>query len=347
MEFINSNKTFEDIKTWCKENDVYVKDNEHLYLLMGKDVAINGLICEKNTNKLICACQKKIIESQLDDIKAIIDNKKFDVEYCEDGTVVRLYNYNGNWYTATNKCINGKDSYWSSYKTFDEMFWEIFDINTLSNLNPMHTYVFILLHKDNRIVVKHKYNSLVYICGIDNITMEENYANIFKGAYDIDRPKYIKCDNYEELCQFMRTTNVTKRGVLVKVDNQIYKLDYSDYSKVKSVRGNVPQIRMRYLELLNDPEMLNELEMYYQEYFFTFAVIRESLNRLAKSIYRTYIDSHVKHVIRVNEEHAYYRTLKQLHAQYKTTEKPITFNDVLSKLYSFDKHVIKTLLKWV
>jgi len=314
---------------------------------MGKEENVNGVILEKETNKVVCACQNKIIESNFDDIKCLVDGKQFTVEYCEDGTVVRLYNYNGHWYTATNKCINGKDSYWSSYKTFDEMFWEIFNPNYLDTLDPTKTYIFILLHKDNRIVVKHKYNSLVYVCNINNNTLVEDYANAFKNDNSILRPKHLECDNVRDIESLLKQVNKFKRGLMVRVDDKLYKLDYKDYLQVKNVRGNVPQIRMRYLELLKDPETLRQLEACYEEYFFTFAVIRESLHRLAKSIYRTYIDSHVKHVIQVKEDHPYHRTLRQLHAQYKTSQKPITFDDVFSKIQSLDKNVIKTLLKWV
>ena len=104
---------------------------------------------------------------------------------------------------------------------------------------------------------------------------------------------------------------------------------------------------MRYIELLNKPESLELLEKIYKEYQLTFAFIKASILKLVKTIHRLYINSHVKHQIQIEQDHMYYRTLRQLHAQYKTTNSPIRFEDVYIKIINLDKHVIKRFLNIV
>jgi len=143
-----------------------------------------------------------------------------------------------------------------------------------------------------------------------------------------------------------------KRGILIKIFDkasktwELYKYDFERYKMIKSIRGNVPQIRMRYLELLNKPESLVLLEKFYTENTFMFTYIKAALLKLVKTVYRLYVESHIKHTVQVTQENLYYRTLRQLHAQYKLTNKPIGFTDVQDKIYSLDKMVIKKLLAW-
>jgi hypothetical protein len=340
------------------------KYNKDLYLLSSEtsnneniltefEMQCNGLIFEKNTNKLICANNnimfnlKNMDEAQSLLNKCSIENKKMRIEYCEDGTIIRLYNYKDNWYTATNKCIDAKESFWCSNKSFDAMFWDVFDKNMLNNLDKNYTYVFILLHRENRIVVRHTKNMLVYVNRIHNETLYEDYTNVFYNVYGIKRSQLIKSTDQ------LITYHPFKRGYIIKIfDEQTdtwysYKYDFPEYTYAKSIRGNVPQIRYRYLELLNKPEMLEKLETIYNENMFMFEMIKNSLLKLSKTIHKLYIESHVKHTVKVDETNVFYQTLRQLHAQYKTQNQIITFDVVKEKVNSMEKHVLRKLLGWI
>ncbi len=373
LSFIEG-KSFTDIKEVAVENGLFVKerkDLDDLYLLALDTSAdtgsqlqqqCNGLIFEKDTNRLICANQNRMVElteyGQLantlkdfgyDDTIISSDNNKIRFEYCEDGTIIRLYNHNNRWYTATTRCMDARDSNWSSSKSFHDMFWETFDTMKFdadefcSKLDANFTYIFILLHPENNIVVKHKEPSAVYVCSINNTTLEEDYRNIG----DFRRSKiipYVEPSKMKQNCH-----NWSKRGIICKImteDNYwlTYKMDFEEYSKRKLVRGNVPQIEVRYLELLDDTKKLHELEKYYPEHKFKFAVMRTSLMKLAKSIYQLYVDSHIKRNVTVEEDHIFFRSLKQLHGQYKATNKPITIKDVETKLFSYDRRLLVKLL---
>ena len=347
------NCTFEQIKEKCKNNNVIYRENENLYLLIGKKTEkqtdlqreCNGIILEKETNKVVCACGPgfKTPETEAEKNEII---QQGTLEYCEDGTVIRFYNYNDKWMTATSKCIDAKNSFWSSQQTFDEMFWELFSSTNLSNLDVSKTYMFILINKDNRIVIKHEINELVFICSIDTDSGETSTEFDFECTDNIRKPISIDKTFITSLSIETLYDN-KKRGVLANVDGNIYKIDFSSFEIMKDIRGNVPQIRMRYLELINDSESLKGLEEYYNEYNMLFTMIRFTLEKLYKQVYYLYVQSHIKHQVKIEEGHLFYQTLRQLHGQYKKTNKAITFDDVKTKISSLDKHIIKTFLGWV
>lgn len=343
-----------DIRTVRKTKEDENNPLKNLYLLISNnEEQFNGIILEKDTNKVVCASQNKVNEintqeSLVDKINTSTDNL-IRYEYCEDGTIIRLYNYNDTWYTATTKCIDARSSYWSSKKSFDEMFWECFDKSLLQNLDKSHTYVFVLLHSENRIVVRHTKNMLVYVSQINNETMTEDFVNVFKGVYGIKRPNLILEFNPLEVTKYFHPF---KRGILVKIYDRInkiwnvYKYDFENYTLIKEIRGNVPEIRYRYLELLNNKEYIENLEYYYQEHIVMFTIIKSSLRNLVNAIYKLYVESHIKHSVKIEDDNLFYITLKQLHAQYKQTNKSITYDDVVNKIYNMDKVVLRKLLKW-
>jgi hypothetical protein len=190
QDFVRGKK-FDEIKEECVQKGVTVRESSALkdvYLLVvDKDKEnddnltllqrqCNGIVLEKDSNKLVAACQNKLINIKTqDELLEAFQNKTEDTqvetEYCEDGTVIRLYNYNEIWYTSTTRCVTATDSYWSSNKTFDAMFWELFGNDKVGMLDVNCTYIFVILHKENRIVVNHIANKLVYVSCINNASL--------------------------------------------------------------------------------------------------------------------------------------------------------------------------------
>jgi hypothetical protein len=365
MEFVKD-CSFEQIKEKAKENNLYYREEEDLYLLTAKKSdmqtnlqrSCNGVILEKETNKIVCSCQPNFanVEKSEKNIFELIENGTASMEYCEDGTVVRLYNHKNEWKTATSKCIDAKNSCWASQQTFDEMFWDLFPIENLNSLDSNCTYVFVLIHKDNRIVIKHSVNELVFIGVINNNTGENIRDFHFENETSIRRSDSIELkiqkneftnENGNENGIFEKLYNPNKRGVLISVENVTYKFDFSSFQIIKDIRGNVPQIRMRYLELLDNEEGLKMLEQYYSEYHMLFTMIKYTLEKLYKHVYILYVKSHIKHNIKIEEGHLFFVTLRQLHGQYKKTNQAITLDDVKNKINSLDKYIVKNFLGWV
>ena len=377
-----------------------------IHVLKKQIANVNIGLLEKGTNKIIAACQNDFEKRFPDDIENFVS-----AEYCEDGTIIRLYNHNGIWKTCTKKCINAKTSHWSHVKSFNDMFWEVFNNShfNICQLDKDCTYIFALLHVDNLLIVKHQKNELVYIGRIHNahgeylgnddfdmfgvnkniklpqkvnitpqmlvmfkeyysytisknhmkknitkiLTNNENNEELTKQQDNEELTQQQDNENNNEnnnalqtnpLCQFFDST---KRGIIFKfTDNRIYKADFDEFIFLQNIRGNEPLIRNRYLELLNDEESLKLLIMYYHEHHFTFSMIKHNILVVCNDIYMLYRKTHIKHLTVIDETHLYYRTLKQLHGQYKKTNIPITTLDVYNKLKSYNMFVLKKLLRW-
>lgn len=354
-------KSFEEIKCYMESNDVEVKENDKLYMLnvhrnkeMDNNLTelerqCNGIIMEKSTNKIVALNRNKMFNiEQLDE-----DSKtSLSYEFCEDGTLIRLYNYDNNWRTATSRCIDGKRSYyWSSKQSYDDMFWELFPIELLNELDNKCTYLFILLHQDNKYIVKHKENKLVYISCISNETFKED--NNFPKQFDIPSIKSYEKLTYDQYQYFKVYGTDDKRGVIVhhyetNTDTwRMYKRDFENFKMIQMIRGNNRDIKMRILEIQNDKNMIEQFTKIYPEHNFTVAMVLHSLGKLSRSIYNLYVNSHILQKIQVKQDNVYYRILKQLHAQYKSTKTPITLKDVENKLNSYHPYILRRYLDWV
>jgi len=347
-EFMEQNELiFKDtgdlrLVTWTKEKKGELTEIQKQY---------NGLVIEKETGEVVCECMPVItdITSEMDALDLIRSTSglKKRFEYCEDGTTIRLFNHKDEWRVSTTRCIDAYKSKWSSEKSFGEMFWEIFNRDLLENLQKTKTYMFVMLHKENRIVIKHRKNLLMYICAIENKTGDVFYENVFTNVETIHRPKLIKqrfmIENYEDLYV------PYKRGILLKIlkDNTwvTYKLDFKKYKAQKELRGNVPNIQVRYLELLmTDTNAAEELKKMFSEHRFVFTDIKKKFNNFIKNVHTLYIKSHIKHEEQIDETHKMYRTLKQLHASYKTKNNIITRDVVEKHIKQLDPYLVYSLI---
>ena len=349
--------SYVQVKKYAETEGIRVRElkpSPNLYLLTKDDSNFNGIILEKNSNKIVCSPTSTFENGDNPlplDTSFSVNNCTF--EYCEDGTIIRLYNYEGTWYTATTKCIDAKFSYWATPKTFDELFWQTVGSDSfLDELDPKLTYLFVLLHQDNRIVINHTESKVVFLGSYFKMTgkvddyfpidnqfiyniVSTTTVNIEKSNNDITVENLIKdhCNN-------------SKRGIVVThtETKQRFKIDFPNYTYLAELRGNTPFIGTRYLELLNDSKKLEELQRHWPEESSTFIGMWNGINMLIKNIHFVYYQTHIKRFYTIDEKHPYYRTIRQLHAQYKLTKKPITPLDVWNKITSLPTHVVSKLL---
>jgi len=322
------------------------KENEKLYLMYDQE-KYNGIILEKGTDKVVCRCLSKF--KNINSIEEINESNQNIYEYCEDGTIIRLYNYDNKWMTATSRCIDGRYSYWTSEKSFDELFWETYGMDRnllLDLLDDKYTYIFILLHNENRIVIEHKSNKLIYVYAINNETGDIEDENI----NNFERPQRVDVKIIDKLSE-MNEYRKGYRGILINSGDITYKYDFPEYEVIKELRGNISMIHMRYLELINDSDKLEQFERYYSEYYFLFAVIKNALNNLVNNLYNIYIDTHIKHIAIITEDNLYYKTIKKIHSTYLNKKNEgqnnirLSRDDIKSIVYKYNGYILRKLLK--
>lgn len=353
---INIQESFDNVNKKLTDVGYKVKtaESESTYLISSENIddTYTGCILEKDTNQLVCQGQRKIIdvsrEKLIDMFKQrgvigdfVKNTNEIRVEYCEDGTLMRLYYYNGNWMTATTNCTDARKSFWSCSRSFDSMFWEVFNsVSHIDTLDKCYTYYFVLMHNENRLVVNHRTSHLVYLHR-NNGNMDD-YTEVFNKIFW--RPFKVKPFNIDTLGM---TFWNKKRGILVKFngDECIYKMDFDEYKAIKDIRGNNPNIEMRYIELLNDEAKQRLLLYYYNENANLFTKIAKLFSGFVYHIHQLYLESHVKHTKIIDKSHTYFPLVKSLHAQYKRTHNRITYNDVKQKISNMHVNIINDLFK--
>lgn len=347
---------YAQVKKFAEKEGIRVRElkpSPDLYLLTKDETNFNGIILEKNTNKIICAPTSTFENGDAPlplDMSFGINENTF--EYCEDGTIIRLYNYQGVWYTATTKCIDAKYSYWATPKTFDELFWQTVGSNSfLDELDSKLTYLFVLLHQDNRIVINHATSKVVFLGSYFKLSgkVESHFPIDNQFIYNIVPTTSVNMNESNDVTVenlIKNYCNNSKRGIVVTNNEtkQRFKIDFPNYTYLAELRGNTPFVGTRYLELLGDPKKLEELQKNWPEESSTFLGMWNGVNMLIKNIHFVYYQTHIKRFYTIDENHPYFRTIRQLHAQYKLTKKPITPLDVWNKVISLPTHVVSKLL---
>ncbi len=293
------------------------RDSEPLTLL---DRQCNGIVFEKSTEKVLCHCQSKF--TLVDDTFTTLPGDV--VKYTDDGTTVRLYFYNDKWYTATTKCMDARYSKFSSEYSFDEMFWDVFPKTALDSLDKNCTYIFILRHTLNRIVLKYNKDSLVFISRVDNQTGTEFKDDDFVTGL----PAVFKEDLYDG-----GSLAKLKRGVMIRRGDSTYMYDYTRYTQIEELRGNDKDILFRYITLLvKDTAKALELLRVYPEHIRDFARVNCNLHSVFQIIFKIF-----KSDKSLSKKHMYTKMLKK----FNDTD---TVQEAAQKFYSTSPGYLHALI---
>lgn len=250
--FVNKNN--------ISESATFNTDNIYQNLLLDTST---GIIYDTEQDfKLICNNQPKF--KKINNFDEIPKEFNCKVEYCEDGTVIRLYYYRG-WRTATNNCSNALFSKWGKNETFDSMFWELFDITDCENLDKNMTYIFVLKYKTLQNIIEHNKSELVYVCKMSNELQLDSKNSAIDSTFNI---------NFERVSEFKNLKNPRKidinvmknndlelmynrfkRGILFycfdddNVLRSIYQYDFKYFQKINKIKNNNPNLINRFIEI--------------------------------------------------------------------------------------------------
>jgi hypothetical protein len=224
-----------------------------------------------------------------------------------------LFYFNGRWYTSTHRTLNAFHSKWASKESFGTAFKKALESEVennaalrnalpagtdglferfLSMLDSSKQYMFLVLHnEENRIVCAAPKRPTLFHVGtfVDNeLVMTENIH--------IPYPRKHVFRNMNELLSYVDKVDIRDlQGVIVFApDGRKYKILQSEYVEFFRARGNQPSIKFRYLEVRMTPEMVNRLYYLYPECKDVFDRYENSLYAIAKIIYNSYVQRHIK-----------------------------------------------------
>jgi hypothetical protein len=236
------------------------------------------------------------------------------IEYSYDGTQIKLYYYNGSWRVATTRGINAFRSKWGSNKSFGEMFEDAVDRypGMMERLDRKHVYGFVLMHPENKLVVKYQEPNIVHVITRNTETWEEcdvdigvpkpkvvyNGNNVNAHEEEIRSQEEIRSEE-ELVWKLKEETNEQleyEGSMLVGEDGKRMKVLYEKYQHLSNLRGNMRKAEYRMFELRNEPVKMMEFVYYYDlfdEYRTFMKKYQNMVNKVQKYYYSRYIAKQV------------------------------------------------------
>ena len=254
-----------------------------------------------------------------------------------EGTLLRIFFFENNWLVTTNKKINAFRSKWSSKDSYGNIlknsieylysqtnsqlrkllqndcnspyksFLNTLDKNNIYILKIQNTY-------DNRIVCDSPEFPSVYHIG----TFKNNKFDL-NDSISIPKPEEKIFENNNQMLTFVNNLSIHENVGLDVYDenNKPYLIMNSEYSKLKSVRGNEPSIKYRYLQIRMDREKVDMLYYLYPKFADQFDNYENILYECAKQINYNYIKRFIKkkYITVPREEYQIMKKCHQWHLQ--------------------------------
>lgn len=191
-----------------------------------------------------------------------------------EGTILRMFRAStGEWFLATHKRIDGRQSRWSG-PAFGESWNKLwgdprrYDAYLRSDL----CYAFLLSEPANRLVCTMSEPQLYHVATFQGDDQYPPAASDYIQPHPnviLSLPLDIST-NEEMLARAKALDWKVHAGLLVANAQGMFKLVPDQYAQMRNVRGNEPNLRMRYLQLLAEGrerelrDLFTEREMFFQ-----------------------------------------------------------------------------------
>lgn len=373
--------TFSDIQRYVSEGRVRLCEVDSVHNLnlyhYSVDVSeendpllkqVRGTIVDNKTNEIVCRTFPFTPDyivypdpKARDQLKLLLEPSftSFRFYTSIEGTIIRIFNKDSKWFVSTHKKINADDSRWGNQASFESQLRWALDTTIPENpyfkdyetffttLNPNLTYFLLLCPtKEGRIVSQPFVKPLVHFVGSfeGDTFMLPSESNMIPGLPYLVEHKFATLE--EALDHVQNTSPVLSQGlVAMSPVLGFYKLTSAQYAYFYSLRGNQPNIGLRYIELIKDQGDVQNFVRLYPEFGKVFETIDATLSRVVKRIHNTYIRRFVKKEFAVLPPQEY-EILKACHTKYMSDKQPITPQSVFNVLFSHPPLTIHKIVNY-
>jgi hypothetical protein len=219
----------------------------------------------------------------------IFASPDYRVYESHEGTLIRVFSINGKWYVSTNRKLDASNSKWASkHETFGQYFTlaireliqdyddddcgdddgktykeKILRLNQKNkdflkkvfdrNLSHENKYMFLLKpSQEERVVCRAEKVPTIYHVGTFDSEDKELDDELLVEGKPVHRPKRVFFNSLQCLRTAMDELDIySLQGFLIidRAVSKTYKILHDDYKKKFDLRGNVPSLRFRYLQL--------------------------------------------------------------------------------------------------
>ena len=270
------------------------------------------------------------------------------IEELIDGTVIRLY-YDTEWKVATLHTINAENAYWTSDKSFKTLFEECAEnFLNFETLNTKYVYGFIIRHPENKIVTHYESKDLVHVATLDR---DDNFKDV-EVDLNIIKPRKLIFTSFKQMQDSCVKLHFYLPGYLLTDKNGI-KTKYlaPHYNYVKNLKGNTPNMKIRYLQLrtMQPKDKLsiapkNEfVSIYFPEFVFLANDIEKENIKKTNELYNKYVNIKIKKKY-MELEQVEKQLIYKIHESYLTTSISVSPQKVYEIFNSFPYYKIAMAL---
>ncbi len=320
---------------------------------------LRGVIKEKETNKIICKTfgfTPEIVENDDENIQRFIVpmvEAKATCFYSYEGSLLRMFHYDGKWYLSTHRKINAFKSKWGFGKSYGDLFAEYLKrfeyFKQFTNEEVIQKFgtcfekdqVFVFLitsYKENRIVSnKHLESPNVYIVGqfkqVENdCVFVNNFERLVFMLPNVDEQDdtsiigMIETPEVHDITNPNININISEKQGLVLIDSNgnSVKLINKEYADLVALRKNNPNLVLRYIELQqeNNKEKIDTYIKLYDDYSEKFKEYDVVMADIIGNIFRKYRNRFVRKLESIAPPDQYY-VIRELHEKYLQDPKNI------------------------
>lgn len=213
-----------------------------------------GIILDNNL-KVIARPFDRFFNYGEDDISPNINWSECHIYKKIDGSLIKIFHYNGNWHAGTKKTVYGNTDVNGFNVMFKDLVYKAFNVNTQEEFNFIFegfegsTLIFELTSRENRVVTPYEGTQIWLLAVRDNVT--GNYIDInevilkFKednkfDKYSIKLPKKFTFDSYSACAKAAEELPDLKEGYVVynSLNVPIFKIKSPAYVAAHQLRGN-------------------------------------------------------------------------------------------------------------
>lgn len=247
-----------------------------------------GIILERGTWKIVCHPFHKFFNYG-EGFAADIDWDSAQVQSKEDGSLIKVYFYNGAWKVATNGTIDAFEAPieapFSKVETFGELFMYTLkkllhdESRLFSQLDKEYTHLFELCTPYNRVVVPYRDFQLFYLGSKHNETGHEEIQQ-----WAIPKPRSYRLNSLEDILEMAETLSYDEEGyVVVDKDLNRIKIKSPAYLAAHRLKGEGVVTTRKVLGMLLIGEQ-SEFLSYFPEYQEKFDEVQGALDSFIKTI---------------------------------------------------------------
>ena len=273
------------------------------------------------------------------------EETKFYKSY--EGTLLRVWSWQDQWFLSTHRKLDAYKSRWGSNKSYGELFNRAVKpaLNGIcfgtgapysgipenrvnfckftSLLQPSKIYVFLLRSfKENRKVCEGGDKPQLYCVGA--FDRDQNFAFTTDNAETrCPTPEQVQISSADELVEYVDRVDPKEcQGIVImNPDGTSGKVVSPKYDALDKLRGNVPNVLHRYVQLRWQPEQLQKYRELYPEFATAFAEWEDAMQHICSNVLRKYIERYINHNTAILPREQY-TLMTQLHQYYMNVLKP-------------------------